>query len=739
MVRPFAIIGFTIFFALNIIFLLGEKAAIVLLVLAVAAFVLCLFAESTRRDLVIPTACVSLVVASLLSISAGLIPQEADEKFVGDEHQIKATLISLETKNYDRFYNVVKTTEIDGQEYELKIRISSELPIDAEPYDTIEGNFVLFNLGEYSEDSRNYYLSQNVFVGGYQRGEYIVSSSEDKPIGYYILMLRKGIKDSLKDLLPGDSGALATALLIGDKENLSEEISGNFSAAGISHLIAVSGLHLSVWCLFVLRLFNMLRLKGRLPSVLSSVFVIIFMAVSGFSYSVMRSGFMMLVMLLGNIISKRADSLNSLGFALTVLCFINPYCALSVGLQLSFLATLGIVIGYKLFKIEIKRDVKNKNKFYIFSYKFLDFLLGIVKSTVFACAFTLPVMIISFGRISLLSLPANLIVYLPATICMIFSGFSALVYFVPFLSFIQQPLVAVVRWCANFIISVADSLSDIPYSYIKASSDVFLVWLAGALFLLAAAVLIKKFSGKLNVKLPVFLCAVTFFFTCVFSSIYHQGDITVTVCDVGNGSAIVVSDNKRAVMIGCGGDNFYAQSNIEKAITDSGAEQLDFLMIPRISQGESSLAADIVKDYRPQYVLAGETDSELKNILKDVSYDVSSYATIDIWDNVSLTYKTDAEQSSAVLSVNSVDIMITFKPIGDILDKNTDVLISREKVPNSVNAANYALTVLSSDYEKGYYQQTMLELGGANAAATAEQGNIKITVSTDGKISAERV
>lgn len=55
---------------------------------------------------------------------------------------------------------------------------------------------------------------------------------------------------------------------------------------------------------------------------------------------------MMLVMLLGTLLSRQADSLNSLGIALVILCFVNPYCVMSLGLRLSFLSTLGIIVGY---------------------------------------------------------------------------------------------------------------------------------------------------------------------------------------------------------------------------------------------------------------------------------------------------------------------------------------------------------------------------------------------------------
>ena len=87
--------------------------------------------------------------------------------------------MSLETKSHDRFYTTVETTEIDGQAYELKIRISSKLPLSIEPYGNIKGDFMLYNLGEHSEESREHYLSQNVYVGGYCVGESVVSPCEE--------------------------------------------------------------------------------------------------------------------------------------------------------------------------------------------------------------------------------------------------------------------------------------------------------------------------------------------------------------------------------------------------------------------------------------------------------------------------------------------------------------------------------------------------------------------------------
>lgn len=92
MARPFTVIGFTMFFTLALVFELGQKAAVVILSAAAAAFIFSLFFKSVRRDFVIPTACIAAVVAVLLSFAAALVPDEASENFNDGVHTVKASV-----------------------------------------------------------------------------------------------------------------------------------------------------------------------------------------------------------------------------------------------------------------------------------------------------------------------------------------------------------------------------------------------------------------------------------------------------------------------------------------------------------------------------------------------------------------------------------------------------------------------------------------------------------------------
>ena len=112
MARPFTVIGFTMFFTLALVFELGQKAAVVILSAAAAAFIFSLFFKSVRRDFVIPTACITAVVAVLLSFAAALVPDEASQRFNDGVHTVKASVVSLEEQSGERYYTELKTSEI---------------------------------------------------------------------------------------------------------------------------------------------------------------------------------------------------------------------------------------------------------------------------------------------------------------------------------------------------------------------------------------------------------------------------------------------------------------------------------------------------------------------------------------------------------------------------------------------------------------------------------------------------
>ena len=110
--------------------------------------------------------------------------------------------------------------------------------------------------------------------------------------------------------MPVQQASLTNALLLGDKQGLNRDVKTQFNITGAGHLIVVSGLHMSVIANFLYMFFYKLFRRGR-PACMASISgIFVFMAVTGFTPSVMRAGIMLVIYMAGRLFHKQADSLD---------------------------------------------------------------------------------------------------------------------------------------------------------------------------------------------------------------------------------------------------------------------------------------------------------------------------------------------------------------------------------------------------------------------------------------------
>ncbi|MGM9625205.1 MAG: ComEC/Rec2 family competence protein, partial [Eubacteriales bacterium] len=144
--------------------------------------------------------------------------------------------------------------------------------------------------------------------------------------------------------LPQDAAALVTGILIGDKSALSASVIRDFRRVGISHVLAVSGLHVSVLLGGMLRFMTALGVGKRTRLILTAGFLVLFMGITGFSPSVTRAGLMWLLCGISFFAGGRADSLTSLFSAAAIICAVSPTSVFDIGLILSVSASCGILV-----------------------------------------------------------------------------------------------------------------------------------------------------------------------------------------------------------------------------------------------------------------------------------------------------------------------------------------------------------------------------------------------------------
>ncbi len=157
-----------------------------------------------------------------------------------------------------------------------------------------------------------------------------------------LLSLRETLEDNLAALYGPRLGPLATGMLLGDKSQLDSDLLGRFQGAGLSHLLAVSGLHVSLLCAALLWALKRAPIRVRIG--IAAGFLLLYCAMCAFSASAVRAALMTLSMLSGQALRRRPDSLSALSFSAVLLLLINPFFLFTAGFLLSYTAVIGILL-----------------------------------------------------------------------------------------------------------------------------------------------------------------------------------------------------------------------------------------------------------------------------------------------------------------------------------------------------------------------------------------------------------
>lgn len=280
-------------------------------------------------------------------------------------------------------------TEIDGKKVNFKV-YSSSFP-GTQPGQRFAATLTL---GEVPQD--DYRLSRYArgisMVAEYQGGFTALTDSD--ALRFHLYRLRKTLSTRLGLYMSRSTAALEAAMLLGDKSKLSEEMQNTFRTAGVSHLLAVSGLHVTLLC-GLLQLGGARRRKFSRPFLVAQAMLVLgYMALTGFPISVVRAGMVFLLSLLGCFLLQPPDLLTSLGAAAVLLGLQNAYAPGDLGFQLSFCGVLGVHIAGNIFRPIRAAMQQPQRQGIVYAAKklFLDLLQALLCATLAALA-TMPVLI----------------------------------------------------------------------------------------------------------------------------------------------------------------------------------------------------------------------------------------------------------------------------------------------------------------------------------------------------------
>ncbi len=731
MPRPLAVLGITYFFCLAVLLNLSVTVAVIMLCIAASCLVVTLIIKTTRETAVFPTAFFAILLASIMTILTGNYYFEPAKNLIGEDVSIHAQIVDLPYEYNGKFYYTLKTIESGGEEGGIKLRLSCKTPLDAEPYDCVDFVGTVYALGGDDKDIRNYYLSSGVSVGAYTFQDIVVSEAQSRPPFFYILKLRAAIKSTVNSYLPNENGGLITALLLGDTSGLSYETKQAFSNTGVAHIFSVSGLHMSVWVMSVLALLEALKVKRKAAALISIAFLFLLFGLTGFSTTCMRSGFMYLLMLVGYIVRRKADPLNSLGFAVFVITIISPYAAISVGLQLSFLSTLGIITMYSPISKPVFRRIN------IIGFRFprslLKAIAGSVCVTIPAVVFTMPVIIYVFGSVSLIAPLSNLMINYSCSVAMITGGLAAIISLFGFLSFVSYPLMFIAGIMSKFSLWCVRYLNNFSFASVSAGEKYIIIWLAGSLLLFAYAAVVYRSEGKWVLRMTSIFCIISLLAGLLSYNVFNSGVTKITVVDTGNGTCILVTKNSHAFMIGCGGD-YFASNNAIEAFDNNSVESLDVMLIPRLKDTEYNAVEDVIKQINAKCYVAPLMDNILSFYDRTRNFLVTQNAEINLWDVLDCHYEYGDDCCYTYLDIDGTTILCIFNAGCDVSlipqqYRAADILISRSEPPVELAVSGFSLVVISADAQKSVDVLQNQRMSGVYAAATAGLGNIVIRTS----------
>lgn len=307
-----------------------------------------------------------------------------------------------------------------------------------------------------------------------------------------LLDFKQGVKTIIDRNLPEPESGLANAILLGYKRTVRRENLEAFSKTGLSHLIAISGSHITIMSALLSSFLLTLGFKRKFSFRAILSFLVFYPAITGLSASAVRSSIMGGLVFIAMFNNRLNISINTLLFAATVMLLINPKLLRDdIGFQLSFLVILGIVYLYPYGDYFIKRFLDKKNFSYtkkrMFNMFFSAFNLSIV-----AQIMTLPILIINFKSFSLVSPIANVLVV------WIFSPLLALLIIASLLSAFISVLGNLFFLPAYLLLRtlfiVADKIADWPYASLSAPG---LDWTFGFVYYLCLFLIIILLQKKI--------------------------------------------------------------------------------------------------------------------------------------------------------------------------------------------------------------------------------------------------
>ena len=521
--------------------------------------------------------------------------------------------------------------------------------------------------------------------------------------------------------------------------NYDADFENNIREIGLSHILAVSGLHIGIIYLILSKILVILPIKRLFREIIILFFIFLYAYLIGNPASVLRAEIFLFISIFSSLYGKVKDRLNDLFLTIFVILLINPYMIFDVGLYLSAFSVLGIIKILPYFSN--KRD---------------GFVLKSLKLTFSVMLIILPIILYTFGKFSIITFFSNLILTPIFVICIVIS------FFILLFGLLSLKICAVLGLLVNNLLNLirlnVDFLKDININITFYEYNIVFVIFTYFLLLVYFKRRDFKYFSFGDIKFLTTFVMIVFAFSNVFY--IYKNEVNINFIDIGQGDACLIRGKQNNILIDTGGITFGKGDNGKSVLIPylqkHGVKKLDFVFISHLDADHcknlSSLSKEVKiknlffrKDgYRDFVKKYGEVKAEniyniennLKLNLEDVSLEV-----------LKAKDSTEENERSIIVrvTVNGKKILFT----GDIGAFTENQLIKNDidcdylKVahhgsknsssPNFLSATSPKASIISCGYKNRYNHPhkdalDRIKSTGSDVFRTDLQGNIMLRI-----------
>ena len=668
---------------------INKKVTILLLIFIIAGFIHIKFLKYDYEKIYISLENVNIV---------GTIVSSKKEKQYINEYKIETEKIN-NIKLKKKFILLTKNKEI---EYGNKIKL--------------EGTYIKPSKSRNYRgfDYSNYLKTENIYGTIEQNGK--IELIKEKNINYLFINLYKVKNKIIKNInnkFPEETRGVFLGILLGDKSSIEEDVRQNFADSSLSHILAVSGTHISYVVICISVLFKKLKLNKNIRKVLTSLVLFMYLYLVDFSVSATRAVIMSTIVIMQMLFYRKQDTITTIAFSSIIILINNPYSILNIGFLLSYGGTIGIILFVNRISIESKED---------FFQRFKRYLKDICIVTISAQTIIMPIIIYYFNTISFTFIISNIIASL------IIGPIIMIGLVIIAISFFKIPIISLIIRFYNILIVIlvrtADIISKIPMSkiYLKTPTTLEIIFYYSVVFLIALLIYIKKSNRKFikkTIQIDIYnlknffinnrnkvLIFISIVSLISITSIKIPKELKINFIDVGQGdSCLITTPQNKKVIVDSGGSESYdvGKNVLLPYLLDKRITKIDYIMISHFDTDHCKGFEYVLENIKVKNVIISkqsETSENFKQIMKIIrkkrinliivqkgsKIKIDNFTTVDILSPQSENIADNMNDNSIVAKFEAYNFSILFT--GDASEK-----IEKELIKEKINLKSDILKV----------------------------------------------